>query len=884
MAPEQQEFPSNPMNQDLYSQIAASDIEPVVKKPRQSFVMSFMIDVMRLTLLLDEKRRVHQKLFRFMGGVWAAFMALLYTSGLVMVGILVYSYIQFPNLVQNYFARNGILFEKMEIPGYVVSTVKLKGLHDKDNSYWIDSLTVNSNFGDFLQGRVKSVVLNGVRLSLEKVSQTSKPNVLIPLLMHLNDTRKTNLSVRVDSLEIQNAVLTIKGMDFELPIQFTLTGIYGHETNMSAYLTVNKPALALQGPLLIRGDKNGTTFSLDVHTGHVAIPGRPPEDMTGQISLSTQKEQVQSFQGKINLVQNSQEKVAKLDLTRDGDNTFRGSLDLSWLNVTDQEKREERTNVVFNLMGLQFNKQGLITTDRPIAVSFRTKDGRFQIGRLNTQLKGKLECLMLDHCSYRLEENARVSISQLKFPFQSEQIQSSRESSISVRPSDQLLSFPFREGRISFEAGLGGGSFTGRRGSDNGSVSFRAGQGGIRGEWNVMTDLVSAALNMERVHYQTPDYEFTDTRLEADNVFNSDTRIKINSPKVSFKKSQWFKKPFALDYETQKGVDRIAINFPEERVRILVNGIFNPATGYMDAQVAMPPVELANFGSPLSDFSAVFPADIQTASGRIAMTGRLFGTIKNGVAGPLSLALDGVSLKTERLVVDGMSTVLQIQTLQPFVTAQKQPVFIRRVVTALPFDRIMATFKIDNQFLRVDDLSVDVAGIPLRANPTIIPYQDVNTLLYLRSQGNDLSNIVTALDIPDWQLKPPFKGQVLLPLAFRNHVLTVNRANIQVDDGNIVYTGEAKAKPHELGTATAAHIQSGNVSVDQAFDDKDIVSFGVSLETAVQPGGQHWPIRVSEKRNILSLFTEPDAVITVPSEISSAIQAVFRQSESAMKQ
>lgn len=883
MVPKQQEFPSNPMNQDLYSQIASGDVGHVEAKPKQSFVMSLMVDVMRLTLLLDEKRRQYQGVFRFLGWAWKTMMVLLYATGIVMVCILVYSYIQFPNLIKDYFDRNGVSFEKMEIPGYVMSSVKVTGLHDKNNSYRIDNLTINSNFGDFLQGRIKSVVLNGVRVNLEKEDKTSVSNTLIPLLMYLNDSRKSSLGVRVDSLEIQDATLTIKGRNFELPVQFSLTGIYGDETNMSAYLMVDKPNLAFQGPLVIRGKGAETTFDLDIHAGQVKIPGRPPENMIGKMSISTKNNGIQSVQGQLTLSENRQEKVAKLNLTRDKDNTFKGDLDFSWLDIMEKNKRDEQLNIALSMTGLSFDKQGLIKTEKPLRLSLRSKKTNFQIGRLNAQLEGKLECLMVDNCSYRLDKNARVSINQLSFPFQTDLIKGGRESNITLQASPKLFSFPFSKGEISFDANIVSSSFNGQRESDKGSVSFRSGKGRLQGNWNLKSDLVNSGLKLERINFQTPDYRFSDTELIMAHIFGVKPRIKIKSPRVLITDNKWFKKPFSLNYESKDENDEIEISFPKERLRIFINGDVNPLTGYVDARFSIPPTELANMGKPLSDFSVVFPEGIQSASGKIAVEGRLVGVLKNGLSGPLSVAFNDVALTTSNMSVEGLNTVLQVQTLKPFVTASKQPIFIRRMLTAIPFNDVLATFKIDNQFLRIDTLSANVAGIPLQGDPMVVPYQDINTLLYLRQKNSDISSVANSLKIPNWQLKPPFRGRAYLVLSFKNKVLQVNRGSLLLNEGKLSYTGKSADKPKELGKENDVRIQSGTLEIEQKAEDKNGVSVSLNLNTIVSGSKKPWPIQMSETESILPLFVAPTEKSVVPAEISSAIQSVFRRSETATK-
>ena len=118
--------PSHGLNDDLYAQIAAGDEIQTQTKRRSSFIVSFMVEYMRLTLALDALRRDYRKLFHVLGICWAVVMSILYLCGIIMFGILVASYMRFPDYVREQLEKNDILYDKMEIPGYIVSRIKIQ--------------------------------------------------------------------------------------------------------------------------------------------------------------------------------------------------------------------------------------------------------------------------------------------------------------------------------------------------------------------------------------------------------------------------------------------------------------------------------------------------------------------------------------------------------------------------------------------------------------------------------------------------------------------------------------------------------------------------------------------------------------------------------------
>ena len=280
--------PSNTGDDSLFSQIAAGDEIGIVKH-RNSWLMSMMVSYMRLTLAIDAKRREYQKVFRVMGLIWSVLMSMLYLCGIVMFAILVGSYIRFPDYVKSYLAQNGILYEDIKIPGYVVSQVELYGLHNQDKTYRIDHVSVSSTFADFLNRRAKNVSLKGVKLDVESGNQSAG---FLAAINHLNTVAQSGGGIRIDTLEVTDAIVTVIGKDYKIPVSVSLTGVYGRETNISAFINVDEPYMNIRGPLSIRDAGKGITWDLDIQSGSVVLPGRPREGLSGKISVTSENQLV----------------------------------------------------------------------------------------------------------------------------------------------------------------------------------------------------------------------------------------------------------------------------------------------------------------------------------------------------------------------------------------------------------------------------------------------------------------------------------------------------------------------------------------------------------------------------------------------------------------
>lgn len=876
-----QEFPSNPMNQDLYSQIAAGDEVRVEKKHKPSLIMSVMVDFMRLTLYLDEKRRVHQQLFRVLGNIWGGMMALLYLCGIMMFIILVYSYIQFPSYVRQYFERNGILFTKMDIPGYVVSRVELRDLHDKDNTYHIDRLIVHSTFSDFLNGRAKNVVLNGLKLTLDETTGQTDSNNLLRLLLHLNDIRQSQIGIRVDSLEISDAMVTIKGRDYTLPVSFSLTGVYGQETNMSAYVTVDESWLSFKGPLLIRGNNRGTNWDLDIQSGTVTFPSRPPEKLSGKIAVDTRDFEVQSMSADIKILYNRFEKVAQATFNRDRSGTFKGTVDLTWQDIADDGVgRNVRSNINLAMAGITFGKGGSIKTNDPITLTVKSNYSKdIQVGRLNGQLRGELSCQLYDSCLYRLKDPVQITMNQVRFPVPTDVLESSRTVTMTLNPTDQTFGLFFRKGLLAFDLAGTRIGFNGKRSVSEESVSLRADRGTFKGVLDLIGNETRGALTATGISYDAPDQEMKRASLSVSNIFGSDGSVVLESPQVTLKNNEYLKAPFDLDYQSVNGTVRSVLKFKREGIQIIFGGQFDPLTGALDGQIVIPPFELSKLRQPLFRFSSVFPSGMKQVSGRVAVFGRIGGTARAGLNGPLYVAFENVNLATDQMKVAGLNTVLTIQTLRPFVTAASQQMFIREVGTVLPFQNVGVFFKIDNQFVRLSSLMVSVAGIPLQSDVAIIPYKDISTLVYLKSLNRDLSAAVGRIKALGWEIDGQASGDVLLPLEIKNNQIAIKNASIRLTDGTGVYKGTAANKPAFLGKDNKVRIRSGEITIDEPLGLSEETSVQFNLEGILEPSGKRETIRESFRGSIRDWIKEASSKEVLPATIRAQQQAVFEQTE-----
>ena len=630
-------------DEELYAQISAGDeMEFRTGKTKSSLTMSFMIWYMRMTLTIDEKRRQYQKLFHTLGLLWAGLMSALYLSGIAMFIILVGSYMRFEGYVREYLEKHDILYSKIEVPHYIVSQVDLFGLHDKDETYSIDKLSVSSTFADFLNRRAKSVAVKGVKLVID--SDKNKPQRLLSVLSNLNNSGKNG--IRVDSLDVSDATLILQGKDFKIPVSLNLTGVYGRETNISAYVNVNEPNLTLKGPLFIRNSGRGTRWELEIHSGSVAFPNRPQETLMGKVSVETEAMRVNLIEADLTTLYERLRKNLNASLKRDK-KLFKGTLSMRWTDISNAVQPKERTSLSFNFDGLSIDSSGEIQSSENIHVDLSSKYSQdIQIEALATDLKGNLSCQLFDTCTYDLTTPSEVIVHRFQFPIQGTAVQNVVPFKYTLSPGNKFLDITFKTGHLNFNAEVKNLLFRGRQIEVNGSVAVQTSKANVTGYFNFWNKDISATVQMNDLSYDSPVLKLKKGTFITENIFDNASRHYLASPLVTLQNVSALKEPFSLKYSEENNLSDIVLQLENNHIQLLFGGYLDFLSGRIDGQLVVPTIDLGKIKQPLNRLSDLIPPEFQTISGQIAAYGRLSGNIYGDLKGPFYLALSDIDLKS----------------------------------------------------------------------------------------------------------------------------------------------------------------------------------------------------------------------------------------------
>ena len=863
---------------DLYAQIAAGDEAEFHAKPKSSLIMSLMIEYMRLTLALDAKRRQYQNLFHILGGIWAFLMGILYLGGLVMFIILVCSYIRLPTYIKDYLEQNGIRFNSIEIPGYVLSHVDLYGLHDDSKSYLIEKVSISSTFSDFLNRRAKSVSIKGIQANLDTENLENQP--LIKTLSNINKMSKDGTGIRIDSLEVSDAQFTAKGRDFSFPISLALTGLYGRETNMSAFVNISEKNLKIRGPLLIKNSGDAIRWELSIQDGMLAFPNRPQETLEGKISLMTKNFNIQEITANLTMLYERLRKNFDLDL-KANKKDFDGTLSMRWTDVTNAILPEERTSITLEFEELSLSPKGDAKTTHPIKLNMTTHySNDIQADELNATLEGQLSCQEFKTCQYRMEKPSNISMQRIKIPVIEGHLQNKGLLRFTLQPKDKFLEFLFTDGKINFDFETSTFNFRGKQEETDNPITLNLANLKFFGTFNMWEKKSSATLDMKNLNYKSDKYDLKKADILMDNVFATSGNVYFKSPSMQLKENERLKIPFAIEYTRKDNVSNLVMNIEKQSMQVLFSGYLDLISGQIDGRMVIPPVQLQKLKQPLNEASSIIPEEFQKLSGTLAAYGRVSGNLNTNIKGPFYLALSGIDLMTKDLKVFDLNTVLLIQSLDPLTTESEQKISVGLLDSFIPLSNIKLTLKLEERFAQIRNLSAILAGIPIMAEESLVPYQNVGTLVYLHSDDNNLSNAIRAIKFKDWDLSGNLKGSILFPVEIRDMALNVKNAVLQLFNADMTYTGVESKKPELLGSDKGIFVRSGTLTVDTNTDSPEHVKISMVLDTNLKPSNIKKNIRDTFRSNLTDLMTfEKPEINLLDPEIKTQIEYVQERTE-----
>lgn len=874
-----QQFPSGPMDEhrsnDLLSQISAEDEKDELarqNKSSHSFTMQFVIFFMKLTFILDEAKRHNQKIFDLFSVIWGAILTVIYLGGFFVLGLLIYSYVKFPELVKDNLIRQNILAKDYKIDNYSFSRIELHDLEDKDGAYSIEKMIIHSTFSDFINRRVKSVILDGVKIKIKTTKNGLELGTLPKGLLTINHPSASGRQMRVDSISLTRATLEIDGMDYKLPISFSLTGLYEKGSEITIPLSIREKEINMVGKLNIVGTQREMTFTLEIASGTLTIPRRSPENLSGDIKLVTQNMKPTELTGNINLTYGQNAKKFKLDFKKNNDQLYAGSVNVSVLNADPKDSSKEiRTNASVNFVGIDFKSFQQFTTTKPVRVtvqSFKNQEASFS--DLTTTLNGKMTCTNLD-CTYRLNRAASVWVRDSSIVFNSDNFKSAGEYSFSLVPNGKDT-FIWKNRVLTYDLALQGLSFIGHRNSAIAPVKISAAKAGVKGSYSFSKVAQFMAVDIQKFDVSTPDFSMSNGTYKNANIFDDKAVIQLTADQVKFVENDIVKAPFKVSLD-KKGLDtKAVISLENNTIRASFSGISRLLTGEFRGNIFVHEFDLAKVKTPLDQLSSLFPP-LTKPQGYVAALGSIYWKNSKQVTGPVYVSLRDVGFKIGNLDVIGLNSVLTLQNIEPLTTPSNQRVFIKQTKGAVPLQNITAEFKLDNQFVRLSEATAYLAGIQLKADPVVVPVKATSSTVYFKNNAVDWAQANAYLDMAGAVISG--KGSILLPIELKSTGAFVKNAEIKIfnADMGLEKTRGTKVSLY-LNNANSYYIRTGTVLLNTDETSKN-TNLNISFDGRLIPGQQIKNIR--ETVDVpLAVVVKPVPAQKVPEDIVKKQQIIVK--------
>lgn len=858
---------------DLLSQIAAQDEAEAAaqrKKGKRSLAINFAVLFMKLTFILDEERRKNQQLFQFVQTMWRSFMALIYIGGIAMLGVLIYSYMTFPNRIQKALVSYGIDVKGYDLSEMSLSRVELKNLKDKDGTYSIKRLIVQSTFSDFILGRIKSVELDGVSIRATENAKGIDFGKLPKAILGLNQNSK-KMKLRIDNLRLNNAILSLNGLNYQLPVTFQLTGVYTKDSEITVPLFIREKNMNIDGVLSVTGDNDRMEFNLKINNGTLTLPRQTPENITGNIRITAKEAKIIQVDSKINSVYGKNTK--RFDLAaKKSKGGFAGkmALDIVNGNVSATEK-ETKTRIAMEFSEVKFDSLYKFGTQRPIKLKFDIFERKnVKISGLTTTLNGRLEC---DHtnCSYQIEQKSPIYMKSIELFFDNGAVKSSDQASVTLYPNKEKT-VEYKKGKLNYSISLENMRFSGFQNTQAFPISLDVGKAMLVGKYHSANQSTTLLFDAKKMDLKTPEISITGGELKRDNVFDDNSKIVFTANQVEVTEKNILGAPFKILLEKQ-GMSTQAVLSVDNQIRVSFSGVSRLLTGEFNGNIHIPEFDLGKIKKPLSHISALFPEGISNVSGKVAVLGKIYWKNSKQITGPLFVSLKDIGFTLKDNKVSGLNTVLSLQSVQPFVTLPSQQIFIGSVTGVVPFQNLMADIKVDNQYVKISSLYFDMAGIRLEADTAQIPLRTPTVSLRLKNSKVNLSQVSPFVSLSGATLTG--QGSVDMFLELKDGHSFIREGDVKLLAGEIDLKNVADQNLKTLfGGADTYVIRSGSIFLDTNSEGAT-TNLNISLDGRIMPMVQMKNIRKSINESLEKIIL-PVQIEPVPSEILKRQQAVVR--------
>lgn len=808
-----------PTSNDLLIQIAADDLKEEKNqkgknknakqknKKQVSFTKIFLVTLMKITFFVDKIKFKYSSLLSILAGLWSLCVALIYIGGVCAAVLLLNVYLNYPKYIEQYFKENNIELADWKINHYTFSKIELGNLKDKNRSFSIKKVTIQSNFSDFLRKKIKLVKLDGVAIDVVEKGDKYEYGSLIDLLLKLNNSSR--FGYHIDSIQITESVVTLKGKKYSLPIQFNTTGFYENNTNITVPFTIKHKNVNVLGKLTVTGASNNLDWTVDILSGNVSFLSAQQENVTGQFKFKTSKNEIASINGNLDMVFGKNKKSIKVDLKRSR-KLFRGTVGMTLINQEVANKTDEtKTELSLVFDGLHIKHLTLLESSQSIRFnvqSFASQD--FYVSNASGILKGKLKCQDFV-CTYQVTGNVPVNIQSVKASYYGHTYTSKGRVAFTIKP-DKKENIRLASTGANVNVSLSDFVYGAYRDVTTADVKLNAKKIDLKADLGNDEKKSVLNLKMDKLEYETPEIRIKDALVDVKDVWVENTDFSLKTKEMQVKNSSLIKTPFAVDLKREKGVIRGDLKLLNDVIVTRFAVFANLLTGELQGNFIVNPIDLKNIPGKLNNYFTFIPEYVVNATGKVSLNGRVDWKNEKQIDGPFNLYMDNVGFDIGKTKVRGLTTALRLEKFTPFVSESKQGVFVKKIENVIPLQNITMMVQFKEQMAALNPLNMQIAGMNIGIKNALIPYQRSSRPLLLDNDKIDLETVNSYLNIPGLSMKG--NATIKVPLEFKDGDLTFSDIDIKLNNVDLTYTGNDPALRNDLFLGGDTYIvRSGSV-------------------------------------------------------------------------
>lgn len=802
--------PASGQDSELYNQIAGQDVDvPVVKKKGPSLLVTIMALVMRFTLWLDSMKRTHERFFRALGVIWTIFMALLYFSGVLMLIFAIYNRLQLPIYLEDQLRARDVEFETAE---YGMDRIIVRNLKDKANTYTVDTMVIYSTFTDLLQKRIRLVTLDGLNIFVDTKANFNVFKDVPQLLRQIQNPTRGRLDIAVNALTINNAKITFKDRQVEIPVSFSMEGMYGDETQIVLPLSINQPSLQAKATLTIDGSGYDPEWVLSVSEGVITLPRSAPENIVGNLKVALSGNELAGMTADFKLSYGTIEKHITANFNKGDTESLFGEIIWAKNNLTEQNLSSE---VSFKISNLTLENTSDLKITGPTVVNAKqlvlTNAG---ITGMQVPLNADIICKDWARCFVSLKDPAIVTIQDMWLQYQRQTIHSKDTIQFSLLPQERAFVVQEENPYIGYQLPIKNFTFDGVVEGSNTKLFIEADSLTVSGALaDESAEASRFSVDAKGMTYEAADISMKKANVVASNLLQNSSNVQIQADEMQLTSVPLLSHPFSLNMNMVGSKAAARLNFKDNPISIQLDGQLSLAQRSFVGQIRTNVIDLEQLTVPLQTLFPEVPASFTGFSGSVMAYGQLKWVGPHSIGGPLNLGLKDVSFTSDNTKVSGVNTVLTLDSIQPLVAKKNQHVYISSIDGLLPFQDIDILLQADNQNWRVNQCSVIAAGIPLSLPPSVIAQKNANMLIYLKNDRPiDMKQLQNSLNVPGLEISSG-TANLAVPIEIQNNKLTIPNATLKAQGVLVQRKSDDYSAVFE--TSDNYYIRTGQIIMDK---------------------------------------------------------------------